>query len=437
MTRRSSRSRTQFLRLRNRIWYVSVPVPRSLRKHFGDVRLVRSLKTDSLAEANERKWIVIAELKAKIVTARRTVRGLPPSLREEAKRLREALIEAPNDETLLMAIDTRLEAIEDKRGEAAAIEVAQLAYGAATLEEAAAPWLAAASRESTRSARRSILDAFAATLGRGLDQIMVEKIGRPEALAVVQKWEAEGLASSTISNRVAVMSSLWSALLSRDVVQVNPWKGVKPLRKNHRGRRAQKRPFTIAEAIATITPRVDSPAGLRDCALFALAFLTGARAGELTSVQSIEETAGATWFSVASENAKTQSSVRRIPVVDGAGRALLRAWSTMEKLPAQSQSSRCSAHLRALGLAGLDQHSCRRTFINLGERAGADPLALMRLVGHKPQGMSFTTYSRSGSDEALIGVAKVVSEAYGSEFSTALAELARRLRNDASPHGAR
>jgi len=178
MTRKRASTKQQYLRIRKyrdkagkvqgRMWYGSVPIPRSLRAQFGDVRLVRSLKTDSLEEVNEAKWPVIAELKARISAARRVAAGLPPSLLDEAKRLRAALlsVEPGDDDALLLAVESRLESIALRHGESQAVEVAQLAHGAKTLEEAATSWIAASDRETTRGSRRSVVDVLAATMKR-------------------------------------------------------------------------------------------------------------------------------------------------------------------------------------------------------------------------------------------------------------------------------
>src|SRR5262245_30284212 len=91
-------SATAFLRKRkgSNNWYASVVIPRELRRQFGDVRLTRSLHTDSLKEAQEKRWMVVAELKATIQAAKRAALGLPPSLLEEARKLRAALLANPD-----------------------------------------------------------------------------------------------------------------------------------------------------------------------------------------------------------------------------------------------------------------------------------------------------------------------------------------------------
>lgn len=439
----SNTGKTPYLWQRGSTWYVRVPVPRPLRKHFGDVRLVRSLRTDSLAEANDLKWPVVAELKARIREAKRAANGLPPSLLDEAKRMRAALLKAPDDEQVLWTIEARLQALADKHAKPQdatdlhhepplppqVADMAQLVLGGATLEEASDAWLRSAAKANTKDARESVLKAFASAMGKGLDQIVVETVTRREALRAVEAWEQAGLASATIRQRVATLSALWNAMGARaERPMPNPWQGIKPLKKNHQGKRAEKHPFTVEQAIAAITPRLNTSAELRDCVMFALGFLTGARASELYAVQAVEEGEGTSWFEVSSDNAKTKSSRRRIPVTSEEGRALLRLWPRLPRIDLRSQSSRCTEHLQVRKLpASVDFHSTRRTFINLGERAGADPLALQRFVGHRPAGMSFTVYSRSGSDAALEGVSKTVTEAYGGEFAAALRSLVARV----------
>jgi integrase len=317
-----------------------------------------------------------------------------------------------------------LEALAARHGDALAIEVAHVAQGAKTLEEAAVPWIAASDKESTRAQRRSVVDVLAATMKRRTSEILVERIGKAEVLSVVEAWEGEGLASSTIGNRVAVLSALWKLLASRGVVKVNPFHGVKPMKRS-RGSRAEKRAFTAVEAAKVIALREEEPTSLRSCTMWALGFLTGARANELLTARDLEETKGATWFTVTPENAKTKSSARRVCVTGNDARKLLRAWVGMEKLDRASMSGGVRRFLDARGLGeDVDYHSTRRTFINLAERAGADPLGVMRFTGHQPSGMSFSLYSTSGSDAALEGVSKTVTATYGKPFAKVLTALA-------------
>jgi hypothetical protein len=64
------------LEQKNGKWRVTVAVPRHLRSALG-TRLKRSLRTDSLALANQLKWPIIAELKRTIDEASRGKRGDP------------------------------------------------------------------------------------------------------------------------------------------------------------------------------------------------------------------------------------------------------------------------------------------------------------------------------------------------------------------------
>ena len=47
----------------------------------------------------------------------------------------------------------------------------------------------------------------------------------------------------------------------------------------------------------------------------------------------------------------------------------------------------------------------------------------MRMAGHTPAAESFRTYSKSGSDAALIEVSRVVTKSYGKGFAAALDAL--------------
>lgn len=59
-------SKRKFLQKRHQTWYAVVEVPRELRHVLGKRRLVRSLRTQSLDEADRRKHPVITEMKRQI-----------------------------------------------------------------------------------------------------------------------------------------------------------------------------------------------------------------------------------------------------------------------------------------------------------------------------------------------------------------------------------
>ena len=324
-------SRTQYLRLRGRVWQCSVPVPRPLRKHFGDVRLVRSLRTESLTEAQELRWPVVTELKQRIAAARRQAAGLPPSIMDEARRLREALLAAPeDDEATLWAVQARLEALAEKHGEEKALDVAGIALGegdaggrcCTVVEGRSARLDAHRTRDRPYCARRGARSWS----GSGVDREDRPQGGTRRDRSVGER-RARNVHHPEPGRRVVL---LVEPARTPAGPRGNPWKGLKPISKASRGLGQAKRPFTVAEATAAITLRLSTAPELAERGdAGARVPLTGCRAGELLAVQSgtMEEHKAASWINVTAEVAKTASSVRRVPVTSPAGRKLLRWWS--------------------------------------------------------------------------------------------------------------
>src|SRR5215469_6433260 len=78
-------SQTQYLQRRHQTWYAVVEVPKHLRSVVGKPRLIRSLKTQSLQEANQRKHSIVAEFKRQLRLMEKAPNGV------EAKALAKAL----------------------------------------------------------------------------------------------------------------------------------------------------------------------------------------------------------------------------------------------------------------------------------------------------------------------------------------------------------
>lgn len=53
----------KYLRQRRRTWYVRVRVPPSLQNKIGKQEIVRSLKTQDIDEARQKRWAAVAEIK--------------------------------------------------------------------------------------------------------------------------------------------------------------------------------------------------------------------------------------------------------------------------------------------------------------------------------------------------------------------------------------
>lgn len=149
--------------------YVRKLVPPALRKIIGKEHILKSLKTRDMAEANRRKWAVLAEIEALFEKARRgTIVKGRRDLNAEALALREVWERAdPKSSSAVLDDETterdiveeiaanRAEELEDRYG----LPTAQRFYKLATarmlpLSMALEAWLK--EREESKAVKRSI-----------------------------------------------------------------------------------------------------------------------------------------------------------------------------------------------------------------------------------------------------------------------------------------
>jgi integrase len=234
--------------------------------------------------------------------------------------------------------------------------------------------------------------------------------------------------------RVTALSSFWRDFLQRHahVPQGrNPWKGHKITgrKKANIHGDEMKRPHTAEEMLRIINGRELAENARYPkrtlLELYALAWFTGARLGEICSrlLGDVERTAEG--FILHIRKSKTPGGVRSIPVVHPIAVAVLqrrigdrddpKAQLFAEFIPGGPERKLSWYPQKRLGryrdLIGLDEttdtHSTRRDLISLLEAREVYPLWAMRYVGHVPEGVTFGVYSKV-SPASLMEVAKAI-----------------------------
>ncbi len=423
MPDRKASNPNQFLQLVGHTYYARVRVPRALEKRLKATHLRRSLKTGDLAEANKRKHAVVTALKGELNAAAAGVpsltRAFPDATqyREELKRLREAGDHETAEHLESLAVD-KAHAIEEQHG----YPKARSWFRAATvtdenLIELQTKWLAACDfRESTKYGYRQALTEALAFLGD--PDAHPKDITRAAAISYIdQSLTQRKLAYNTIRDRLAALTSYWGWLVSRDVVQLNPWTGHKISRKQHTGRGEAKRAFTEAELVKLLkgSPKADLMASagyLRD--LTVLQMFSGCRLEEVCSrlAGDVEWFKGYAVLHV--RDSKTKAGVRAVAFTHAAPLAVLKR-RTQRKRPSQQlfdelkaggldakfskdASNYFTRYRRACAVPeGTDNHSYRRTVATVLEQAGVRQVLISRFTGHKIGTLAADTYSEGGS----------------------------------------
>ncbi|MFD2251879.1 integrase [Pseudochelatococcus lubricantis] len=281
---------------------VVIHVPKDLQAALGATKLKQSLHTDSPKTAEAIKWRVIADLKHRLVEARKGTKGDP--LVAEAMQWREALNDPRADDNQSAAMSSlltdRAEEIEEARGFRAAKTFADIAQGKATPILSLLPDWFAESRFAgrTRQARDKAVRSFTAwASGLPAPISAIEAVTRKVAGDYKATFIKAGTNAGTANKDLGSLSAYWSWLMDRghlpQGLQANPWQGQR-VAKEQTGHakpedgQGNKRPFTDKEVTILLNGlRQDPPTGageaLPDMSTFAA--LEGARIGEIATLR--------------------------------------------------------------------------------------------------------------------------------------------------------
>lgn len=391
--------------------------------------IVRTLGTRDLTLAKRKLHAVLAEIQREIATAEAN-RELPPTSAEwvisaahEARQTVTKGIATEEDAELGLeaAVDKHFEALREEHGEdeegdpdmpagnARAIQIAHRVFAGEALglfsaqSEAHLAEIAGSIRAQTHADKKKALQALRDWLGADLEVTAVTRkvAGRYLTESLMKK----GRAAKTTKTELSHVSAFWNWMLTRGVVDSNPWLRMgSSLPTNKRGTQAPRRPWTDAEVAKLIkgTPTNDPL-----WSLSALALYTGARIEELCSlkVTDIEDDA------IRIREGKSASAVRAVPVHPVIAPLVKKlvaestdSWLVPGLLPggrdqrrSAGASKRFGWHLRnhlKLADTALTFHSLRHSFVSRCEEAGVPQTTAALLVGHSRAGS--LTYSKAG-----------------------------------------
>jgi integrase len=269
-----------------------------------------------------------------------------------------------------------------------------------TLAEAAAEWLSAAHAGIARtrsgdpykpSAIRSyaqVLNELRATLGAR----RLSAITRNDLQDLVDARVARGLAPSTVRNTILPLRAIYRDAVQRDHVVVNPTlKLALPANRARRDRVA--RPEEAAALIAAV------PA--EDRALWATAFYSGLRRGELQALQWADIDLELELIRVTRSwdriegfiEPKSRAGARRVPLISTLSRILLAHrrrvsgdgflfGTTLKPFNPEEVVARARCSWRSAALEPIGFHDCRHTYAAFMIAAGVNAKALSTYMGH-------------------------------------------------------
>lgn len=424
----------------NGTWYCVVEVPRPLQEKLGAKRLIRSLKTLELREAQDRRWAVLAELKSQISDARNQVERADEDLVQEALEVRKAMIDARSDdarEMLREAVGARIDALNYKyakpryhpeTGEEQepiapeALHYAAVASGdAAPLDAYVDRWLSATSyTERTKADARTALADLGAWLKASEKPCIINIVD--ERLASDFRdfgLRGKGVHPKTANKKLSALRQYWAWMASSGFHKPdgNPWAGKslpkpKAFQSDPDGALGQERPFTDEEIKALLS----GPASADLTDVMRIAALSGMRLEEVGQLR-VKNCVGGLFDVVRS---KTKAGVRKVPIhpdlqaiVDrrakgGEATAFLfpdfkaSGWDDTRTM---ATSKQFAAYRRKVGVddsrdgarrSKVNFHSFRRWFARKCEEAGQSETIVARVMGHeKGLSMTFSLYSQA------------------------------------------
>lgn len=346
----------RWLELRSLTWHVVQYVPRPVVPILGRRKMVASLKTRDLREAQTRRHGVLQEWARLFEQARQgtpaTPQGHSPDWLSAAGRWRAtfaalsrgdasafttALPREPGETKLEQArhvadavLDDELDRIE--HGESIVLPDGSVRHlrapdptAARTFRAIATSiatpllfyldqWLSEGGKKGplnprTQAQYRSDLQALETWCRKAGVPATIEAITKPIAgRFVTEELVGKRVHWATANRKITAASAYWRWLIKRTEIEVNPWTGqsLSKISTAKGGNGKPKRPFTDAEVVALLTGEADQE--LHD--LMRVAALTGARLEELYRLTIADCVSG--WFVI--NRAKTDAGLRKVPV---------------------------------------------------------------------------------------------------------------------------
>ena len=416
----------QYLQKRRNSWYVVVEVPKHLRSVLGKPRFLRSLRTDSLSQAQERKHRYVAEFKALIAEAERTKVDPGHRLMFRARELRAELERAddapvlgpegkpvPRSELIKALIIDEASEIKDFDGELKADQFYAVAMGEDELvRDAFDRWTRERDgcTEGTEFQRRSVLDDFLHWAG---PRTTVRQVTRRRVGTYIERhlFGTKKLTRKTVARYLSAMSPFWRWLEGRGYAVENPWRGQElNLGTSAGAKKPKKEAWPIPSLERLLSGQVDGKhhAVIHD--LMRLSLLTGCRLEELCAARKsdFDRREDGWWLRI--NEGKTDAAAREIPIHPSLETIIVRRLEDptdaylFPGLNAGGHDGKRSyaiskafgRYTRKLGVwtEKHDFHSFRRSFAELAFASGLPEQVVSVLMGHKLMGMSFGVYAR-------------------------------------------
>lgn len=432
---RSAANDRQYLEQHRGKWRVTMAVPKALQSKLG-TRLKHPLNTDSLTVANQLKWPVVNEMRARISEA--AVDGAGSDLRSIAEEFRRQLHKAATEEEadeiqtgISVTIDTLL-------GPEKGVEIDPVTGHE---EPVFAPAKVKQAQEFAK-----IVAGRATRIDRFHDAYMSQLVVKPRtkgdderAIKLLLRWCSQNdvdpylqsfptkkvavrfvddltsleptLSPVTLNKYINRLSRYWQWLEKREEVPSDVWRGL-ALTPPPVAHDEKERPFTEQEMIKLLTG--DAPQAMHD--LMRIAALTGCRLDPIVCLSVKDCDNGAFVF----KPQKKEKVARLCPIhsdlVEIVARRIKdkapddpffpewpgprnpdtkreRSFKTSNQFTAYARSIGVREELEGRRRSLVNFHSFRRWFITEAERAGQPESLIAAVVGHKRQGMTLGVYS--------------------------------------------
>ncbi|RRN67849.1 integrase [Agrobacterium deltaense] len=447
---KSAANDRQYLEQHRGKWRVTMAVPKSLHGQL-PTRLKHPLNTDSLTIANQLKWPIVNEMRARIADA--AGRDGRPDLRAIAEEFRRQHAKAETDREV-DEIDAGIAVtIDAVLGKPVGVEVDPVTGEEEPVFE---PSKVKQAQQFTKmvSGNATLVDHFHSQYMAQLTVKPRTKGDDERAIKLLKRWcaekEVEPFLQSFPSKKLAVrfvddlrslepklspvtlnkyinrLSRYWQWLEKREEVSLDVWRGL-ALAVPSIAHGERERPFTKDEMVKLLSGETSQ--AMHD--LMRIAALTGCRLDPIVClrVKDCRDTGVFVFKPQKKEKAERlcpiHSDLAEIVERRTQGKApddpFFPEWPGPKNTDSKRErsfktSNQFTAYARSIGvreeLEGrrrslINFHSFRRWFITEAERAGQPETLIAAVVGHKRQGMTFGVYSAG----PLIDQARVCVEA--------------------------
>lgn len=216
-------SSTQFLEWHGQQWRVVMKVPVPLRHIVGKTKLKEPLHTADLKEANERKWEIVARMRADLKQARTILASNDP-LAAEALRLRIQSNSQGN--SLKEVIHKRADEVFASHGVSAAADFVEVASGGSTpLDYHADAFIAqkAIYGMSSQKDLRRVLKWLEQWRKDKHQAPFIEYLDRKTAGRFIDEYLSVGRSREKAAAYLSFLREYWKYLKQRGHVDENPW----------------------------------------------------------------------------------------------------------------------------------------------------------------------------------------------------------------------